>query len=105
MFEFIPWLLMLAVIALLWWQALGARTRARRAALAACEQAQVTFIDELALRHFMLGRDRRGAWRLKRRYGFEFYRRGDRRFRGEVEMHGERVARVELEPYPFEDAP
>ncbi|MES1941038.1 hypothetical protein T5B8_12393 [Salinisphaera sp. T5B8] len=95
MFEFFPWLIGLALVALFWWQSLGARSAARRAALAACEQAEVTFIDELAFQRIWIGR---GA--LRRRYRFEFYRRGDRRYSGHVDMHGQRVAHIEMEPYP-----
>lgn len=95
MFEFFPWLIAFAVAALFWWQSMGARWAARRAALAACENAEVTFIDELAFQRISLGR---GA--LRRRYRFEFYRRGDRRYTGYVDMHGQRVAHIEMEPYP-----
>lgn len=97
MFEFFPWLLGLALIAIFWWQSLGARWTARRAAIKACGQADVTFIDELAFQRLALGR---GA--LKRRYRFEFYRRGDRRYTGWVDMHGPRVVHVEMGPHPFD---
>ena len=63
--------------------------------LRACEDAEVTFIDELAFQRIWLGRGT-----LKRRYRFEFYRRGDRRYSGYVDMHGQRVAHIEMEPYP-----
>src|SRR5699024_11186086 len=46
----LPWLLLAALVSLCWWSALGAKMKARRAARRACEQAQVRFIDELALR-------------------------------------------------------
>lgn len=101
MFDAFPWLIGLSILALLWWQAMGAKTRARRAALKACEEAEVTFIDELAFKGMTLGRAGNGALCIKRRYGFEFYRRGDRRYAGEIEMHGERLARLQLDPYPL----
>lgn len=96
MFEFFPWLLGLSVLALFWWQSLGARWAARRAAIAACKEAGVTFIDELVFKRLSLGR---GA--LKRRYRFEFYQRGDRRYTGWVDLHGQRVVHVEMGPHPF----
>lgn len=101
LFDYFPWLITLPVVALFWWNALGARTRARRAAMRACKDAQARFIDELAFRRVWLGRDDGGRLCLMRRYGFEFYRDGDRRYGGEIEMHGERVARVQLDPHPF----
>jgi len=101
MFDAFPWLLGLSVVALLWWQAMGAKTHARNAALTACEEAEVTFIDELAFKGLSIGRDAHGRPCIKRRYGFEFYRRGDRRYAGTIEMHAERVAQVQLDPYPI----
>ena len=91
MFDAFPWLILLAVIALLWWQAMGAKARARAAALAACEEAEVTFIDELAFQRITIGRNAHGQPCVKRRYGFEFYRRGDRRYTGEIEMHAQQM--------------
>jgi len=100
MFDAFPWLILILVLALLWWQAMGAKARARAAALKACEEAEVTFIDELAFKSIALGRDAHGQPCVKRRYGFEFYRRGDRRYGGEIEMHAQRLAAVHLDPYP-----
>lgn len=101
MFELAPWLIGLAIVALIWWRQMGARSAARRAAQTACEDAEVRFIDELAFKRIGLARDSRGAWRLMRRYGFEFYRRGDRRYAGTIEMHGQRVARLYMGPRPL----
>ena len=100
MLELAPWLIGLALVALVWWSAMGAKARARAAARAACEDAEMLFIDELALKRLHLARDAHGKRRLARRYGFEFYQRGDRRYTGTIEMHGQRVAHIEMEPYP-----
>jgi len=102
MLELAPWLIGLALIALVWWSAMGAKARARAAARAACEDAEMLFIDELALKRLHLTRDAHGKRRLARRYGFEFYQRGDRRYTGTIEMHGQRVARVHMGPRPVE---
>ena len=103
MLELAPWLIGLALIALVWWSAMGAKARARAAARAACEDAEMLFIDELALKRLHLARDAHGKRRLARRYGFEFYQRGDRRYGGIVDMHGLHVARVQLEAHPFSE--
>ena len=100
MLELAPWLIGLALVALVWWSAMGAKARARAAARVACEDAEMLFIDELALKRLHLARDAHGKRRLARRYGFEFYQRGDRRYTGTIEMHGQRVAHIEMEPYP-----
>ena len=105
MLELAPWLIGLALIALAWWSAMGAKARARAAARAACDEAEMTFIDELAFKRIELGRNARGQWCVKRHYVFEFYHTGDRRYGGSVEMHAQHVARIQLDPYPVETAP
>lgn len=102
MLDLAPWLIALAVVALLWWRAMGARANARRAARTACEEAGVTFIDELAFKRLGFARDHAGRRRLARRYGFEFYQRGDRRYAGTIEMHGQTVSRVYMGPRPID---
>lgn len=98
-------LLLLALIGLGWWNAVGARTRARRAARRACREADVLFIDELALRRLRLTRDPRSRLCLERDYGFEFIVRGDQRYAGAVVVQGQRVAAVHMDPYPFRPDP
>lgn len=101
MLELAPWLLAAAIVALIWWRAMGARSSARSAALKACEDADMIFIDELAFKRIGLARNAQGAWGIARRYGFEFYDRGDRRYTGTVEMHGQRIRRVFMGPRPL----
>lgn len=101
----LPWLLVAAVIALIWWHALGAKKAARRAARRACEDAEVRFIDELALQKLapkrVKRRDGSRSWCIHRRYRFEFYWGGETRHSGQVDMHGQRVVSVRLDPYPL----
>lgn len=101
MFEVAPWLIVLAIIALAWWRQMGARSTARRAAKNACAEADVIFIDELAFKHIGISRDEHNTLQLTRRYGFEFYKRGDRRYTGTVEMYGQTVHRVYMGPRPL----
>ncbi len=100
-----PWLIALCLIALAWWNTLGAKATARRAARAACADAQVRFIDELAIKRLTLGydvrRDLRRRYCIKRFYEFEFYWGGEQRSAGEVVMHGQRVVAVSMDPYPL----
>lgn len=101
MFEIAPWLIIIAIIALAWWRQMGARSAARRAAKNACAEAEVIFIDELAFKRISLSRDEHGTLHLTRRYGFEFYKRGDRRYSGTVEMYGQVIHRVYMGPRPL----
>lgn len=94
-------LLLLALGGLAWWNTLGARSAARRAARRACAEAGVGFIDELALHRIRPGLDGRGNPCLKRAYEFEFFVAGDRRYGGEVALEGHRIVRVHMEPHPF----
>ena len=96
-----PWfLLVLALIAWLWWDALGAKWGARAAARRACSKAQVRFLDEIALERLRLARDADGRLKLRRDYRFEFCLDGDRRYRGHVSMIGHRVLELSMDPYP-----
>lgn len=101
----LAWLLAAAVIAAIWWNALGAKKSARQAARRACRDAEVRFIDELALQKLGPGRARHRSGRrplcLRRVYRFEFYWGGEVRYTGYVTMHGQTVASVQLDPYPL----
>lgn len=95
--------MLLALLGLGWWNALGARNTARRAAKAACSQAGVAFIDELALQALSVARDRRSLLCVKRTYGFEFYVRGNVRYAGLIRMRARTVTAIHMDPYPEYD--
>lgn len=103
--DVLPWLLAATVISLAWWSALGAKMKARRAARRACEEAEVRFIDELALQRLYPSRiaypSGHKVWHIRRVYRFEFYWGGEMRHSGRVIMHGQRVVSVQLDPYPL----
>lgn len=101
----LPWLFLAVLISLAWWNAIGAKTKARRAAQRACADAEVRFIDELALKRLHPARitynSGHRAWHVRRVYRFEFYWSGEMRHVGHVVMHGQRVITVHLDPYPL----
>lgn len=94
-------ILLVAGFALLAWIFLdGMRVReiALRAGRDYCRNIGVQFLDETVSRQaFGLGRNREGAFRLKRVFGFEFTSDGERRYRGEITMIGSRVGGVNVE--------
>lgn len=94
--------LLVAVIGLGWWSAIGAKARARAAARRACRRAEVAFIDELAFQSLCIGRGAAGRLCLKRAYGFEFLVRGDLRYAGHVCLQGQHVVSVGMEAHPFQ---
>lgn len=101
----LPWLLAAVLVSLAWWSAIGAKTKARRAARRACDEAEVRFIDELALQRLyparITYRNGHRTWRIRRVYRFEFYWDGEMRHAGQVIMHGQGVVSVQLDPYPL----
>lgn len=87
-------ILLLAAVALWWLSAVNARERAREAARAFCLRNRWQLLDQtVALRWLRPIRDGE-RWCLHRRYRFEFSPDGGRRFRGEVQFNGARVARI-----------
>lgn len=87
---------------LFWANAVDCRSRARTAALKACSDAGVKFIDELSLKKLRPGRGDRGQPVLLREYRFEFFMSGNLRYDGQISLRGRRVTRVEMSPRPFD---
>lgn len=83
-----------------WWNTLGIKPFALRAAQRHCDEMGVQLLDEtIVLRRARLKRDRQGALRVWRSFRFEFSTTGDARYRGRVELLGNRVMDVQLEPH------
>ncbi|MAA75997.1 MAG: hypothetical protein CMN28_14965 [Salinisphaeraceae bacterium] len=87
---------------LFWANAVDCRSRARRAAIRACSEADVLFCDELSLKRIRLGLGERGQPSLRREYGFEFFTSGNLRYAGTVHLRGRQIASVEMSPRPFD---
>lgn len=84
----------------LWWNAQGAKQRALHATRAYCKRAEVQLLDDaVALRGFWLKRDGQGRLRVWRSYNFEFTSTGFDRYRGRIILLGDRIERIDLEPY------
>ena len=83
-----------------WWNTLGVRPLALRAAQRHCDEMGVQLLDEsIVLRRARLKRDRHGIMRGWRSFSFEFSTTGDIRYRGNVEVLGRQVVNVQLDPY------
>lgn len=83
-----------------WWNTLGIKPLALRAAQRHCDEMGVQLLDEsIVLRRARLKRDRAGGMRVWRSFSFEFSTTGDARYRGRVEILGKRVLDVQLEPH------
>lgn len=93
-------LLMAGVAAGIWWQLRELKERAYQAAKAHCDQVGVQLLDyNVCDSQWRIVRDRPGRLTLQRSYQFEFTSTGDERYSGRVEMVGQRVITVQLEPH------
>ena len=89
-------LVLLALLAF-WWDSLGARQVARLAGRRACEREEAQFLDDtVAVSRIRLQRDGRGRLMFYRQYRFEYSRSGEERLRGQVDLLGKQVLRVEM---------
>jgi hypothetical protein len=96
------WLLViiLFLLAWLWWDGLGAKEIARKRGSQLCEKADVQFLDDTVVQaRLRLCRDRNGRVGIYRRFEFEFSTDGDRRYLGHVDMLGNTVLNTYMEPY------
>ena len=90
----------LAFFLVFWWKTQGVRQFAYQAARRRCEELGVQLLDQaVMLRGIGLKRAPSGNLSLLRKFAFEFSTSGDARYRGEVQMVGQFVDKVALEPH------
>ena len=89
-----------AFCAVIWWKNQGFKQMALRLAQKRCEELGLQLLDQsVALRGFKFTRGPSGAWVVRRRFIFEFASTGDERYKGSVELLGNRLLNLELEPH------
>ncbi|MCB1615610.1 MAG: DUF3301 domain-containing protein [Pseudomonadales bacterium] len=82
------------------WLGLAAREQLLRALDIFCVNQGLQLLDEsVVLRSLSLGRNRRGKWRIRRVYSFEFSSLGDDRYNGLVTFFDNRIVNSRLDPY------
>lgn len=82
------------------WQNAGFRDRAIALAKQHCDHVDVQLLDDtICLTRLRAKRDQRGNLALSRRYEFEFTATGEQRYRGQLDLLGERLHRIELEAH------
>jgi hypothetical protein len=97
----VPLLLLLLLAGGIAWVVLQGM-RARELALVSsrhhCRRLGLQLLDETVQQDGLkLLRDSEGRWRVWRRYGFEYTADGERRERGSVITHGQRIVVVEID--------
>ncbi|HRJ51809.1 MAG TPA: DUF3301 domain-containing protein [Candidatus Thiothrix moscowensis] len=94
-------LLLIGVIGLgvwFWLDSMNARERAVAAALRACREINVQFLDQtVVLESMKPARNRQGHLVLRRIYGFEFSIEGVERRRGRAILRGQALEQVQLD--------
>jgi hypothetical protein len=84
--------LLLCALAWLWYDSLGARDAAIRAARSACDAEGLMLLDAtVAITGLRTGRDDEGHLKLQRSYAFEYSDNGNNRHPGSVVMLGRQV--------------
>lgn len=85
------------------WRGHGVRERALALAKQHCARLDVELLDgNVAFRRLAVVRDAKGNRRLARIYGFEFTVTGEQRLSGSIQMFGNHLGRIDLEPHPFQ---
>jgi hypothetical protein len=93
-------ILLMASVAWLWFDSLGAREIAVEAARRACAAEGVQFLDDtVMLSSLWPRRGESGTPTLRRIYGFEFSDTGNNRLDGSVTLLGPTVQALYLEPH------
>lgn len=99
------WLLLLALVALHFWQTNGLRERVLLATTQYCHRHALMLLDQsVALRGLWWQRDGDGRVRVRRRWQFEFSVTGGERYTGTVITLGMRILSFELPPHRFAEA-
>lgn len=93
-------ILLLAAIVWFWWENRGVAELAYQIARQTCENADVQLLnDTVGWKKIRLKRNNKGRMQIQRTYFFEFSSDIERRYRGEIEMLGKRLNRIEMEAY------
>tara|TARA_B100000780_G_scaffold277783_1_gene249322 strand:+ start:539 stop:847 length:309 start_codon:yes stop_codon:yes gene_type:complete len=97
----LEWLLVLLVLALIyWWDTSAAKNRARLAAKQQCQQQDLQLLDDtVVLKKIRLKRDRKGYITLLRQFTFEFSSDGEQRTQGELHLLGKKMTHLHLGVY------
>lgn len=91
---------LLALLAYMVWKHLDASRIAKYSAKKYCDKHDVQFLDQnVILKGLGITTSSHSLFVFKRHYSFEFSSVGDRRYRGDIYLLGQRVVHIELEPY------
>ncbi|MEM7565279.1 MAG: DUF3301 domain-containing protein, partial [Pseudomonadota bacterium] len=102
--SYIPWLLLIALLMVYWWQSGSFKGRARELATRHCQQLGLQLLDQsMVIRGLWPRRTTDGRVGLRRTYHFEFASTGHHRYQGVLKLVGMRLESIELEAYQLPD--
>ncbi len=91
-------ILLLAIVALYWYNSMQSKTRAVQFARRECEKQGVQLLDQTVQRiRLSMSRDNGHQWRIWREYRFEYSEDGVNRHEGKLVILGYRLVRSALE--------
>ncbi len=94
------WLTFFAAIVALWWQSDKVKSQALNHALLHCRRLNLQFLDQtMVLSGIKPARNDHGRLVLRRLYQFEFTVNGETRHKGSMELLGNAVQSIQLEPH------
>ena len=94
------WLTLFVALAALWWQSDKVKSLALNHALLHCRKLNLQLLDQtMVLTGLKPVRNDSGSLSLRRRYQFEFTVNGETRHKGTMELLGNTVRSVALEPH------
>ena len=90
--------MLVVLLVWLWSSATRSKNQASAFCARACREINLQFLDQtVVLTKLGVGRDRRNLLHFQRVYDFEFSVDGSARHRGQLALHGTRVASVHLD--------
>ena len=94
------WMVLFAVLIAYWLNAMRAKEIARHEAKRLCQQSDVLILDDtVSLKRLRLKRNGLGQMSFLRTYDFEFTLDGEFRYKGEVNLLGQRIVDSRLDAY------
>jgi hypothetical protein len=98
------WGLLAASVISFWWHGDQVKSIGMAHVSRHLKQQNLQLLDQATvLKGVWPVRDERGSLVLRRRYMFEFSSTGESRYKGKMELHGNRLKSIELEPHIIPD--
>lgn len=103
---FLFWTTVFIALVSFWWQSDKIKANAMRHVYEYCRQQNLQLLDQtMVLKGVWPRRNTDGALQLRRRYDFEFTSTGEERYKGSIELSGNRLQGITVPPHILSEAP